>query len=92
MIDALRLGFGGARLPMLLQTEGAECGLACLAMVASYHGLQTDLQSLRRKFSLSLKGATMVDMVRMRCAPRWSISTSSPRPACCTGTSITSWC
>jgi len=65
MIDALRLGFGGARLPMLLQTEGAECGLACLAMVASYHGLHTDLHSLRRRFSLSLKGATMVDMVRM---------------------------
>ena len=65
MIDALRLGFGGARLPMLLQTEGAECGLACLAMVASYHGLHTDLQGLRRRFSLSLKGATMVDMVRM---------------------------
>jgi ATP-binding cassette subfamily B protein RaxB len=50
---------------MLLQTEAAECGLACLAMVASYHGLDCDLPSLRQRFSLSLKGATMVDMVRM---------------------------
>ena len=65
MLDALRLGFGGSRLPMLLQTEAAECGLACLAMVASHHGLESDLQTLRRRFSLSLKGATMVDMVRM---------------------------
>src|SRR5258705_12683658 len=65
MLDALRLGFGGTRLPMLLQTEAAECGLACLAMVASHHGLESDLQTLRRRFSLSLKGATMVDMVRM---------------------------
>jgi ATP-binding cassette subfamily B protein RaxB len=64
-LDALRIGFGGARLPMLLQTEGAECGLACLAMVATHHGLKTDLPTLRKRFSLSLKGATMVDLIRM---------------------------
>jgi ATP-binding cassette subfamily B protein RaxB len=63
MLDALR--FGGARLPMLLQTEAAECGLACLAMVAAHHGLRSDLQSLRRRFTLSLKGATLIDLVRM---------------------------
>ena len=65
MLDALRLGLGGRRLPMLLQTEAAECGLACLAMIASQHGLRSDLQTLRRQFSLSLKGATMIDLVRM---------------------------
>jgi len=65
MLDALRLGLGGRRLPMLLQTEAAECGLACLAMIASQLGLRSDLQTLRRQFSLSLKGATMVDLVRM---------------------------
>jgi ATP-binding cassette subfamily B protein RaxB len=65
MLEALRLGLGGARLPMLLQTEAAECGLACLAMVASHHGLRCDLQSLRRRFTLSLKGATLIDLVRM---------------------------
>lgn len=65
MLEALRTGLGAQRLPMLLQTEAAECGLACLAMVASYHGLRSDLQTLRRRFTLSLKGATMVDLVRM---------------------------
>ena len=50
---------------MLLQTEGAECGLACLAMVASHHGLRSDLPTLRQRFSLSLKGATLVDLIRM---------------------------
>ncbi|MBX3606056.1 MAG: peptidase domain-containing ABC transporter [Piscinibacter sp.] len=65
MLNALRLGLGGHRLPMLLQTEAAECGLACLAMVAAHHGLRSDLQSLRRRFSLSLKGATLIDLVRM---------------------------
>ena len=63
MLDGLR--FGARRLPMILQTEAAECGLACLAMVASRHGLQSDLPTLRQQFSLSLKGVTLVDMVRM---------------------------
>ncbi len=65
MLQGLRTGFGAQRLPMLLQTEAAECGLACLAMVAAYHGLRSDLQTLRRRFTLSLRGATMVDLVRM---------------------------
>ena len=62
---SLRLGFGRARVPMLLQTEAAECGLACLAMVAAYHGLNTDMPTLRHRFQLSLKGATMVDLTRI---------------------------
>ncbi|MET0657980.1 MAG: ABC transporter transmembrane domain-containing protein, partial [Steroidobacteraceae bacterium] len=52
-------------LPVIRQAEAAECGLACLAMVASFHGLECDLPSLRQRFSLSLKGVTMVDLVRM---------------------------
>jgi ATP-binding cassette subfamily B protein RaxB len=51
--------------PLILQTEAAECGLACLAMVAGAHGLNTDLATLRQRFSLSLKGATLADLVRM---------------------------
>ena len=65
LLDGLTLAPGAGRLPMLLQTEGAECGLACLAMVASHHGLKTDLPTLRKRFTLSLKGATMVDLIRM---------------------------
>ena len=64
-LSALRFGWGGSRVPMLLQTEEAECGLACLAMVATFHGLKTDLPTLRRRFSLSLKGATLMDLSRM---------------------------
>ncbi len=52
-------------MPIILQTEAAECGLACLAMVAGAYGLDTDLPTLRRRFSLSLKGVTLVEMVRM---------------------------
>ena len=61
----LRLGSGLQRVPLILQTEAAECGLACLAMVAGAHGLATDLPTLRQRFSLSLKGVTLADLVRM---------------------------
>ena len=62
---ALNLGLRTGRVPVILQTEAAECGLACLAMVAGAHGLLTDLAALRQRFSLSLKGVTMADLVRM---------------------------
>lgn len=45
------------------QTEASECGLACLAMVASQHGLNMDLSSLRQRFPLSLTGATLRDLI-----------------------------
>jgi ATP-binding cassette, subfamily B, bacterial CvaB/MchF/RaxB len=65
MRDALSLGLGSGRVPVILQTEAAECGLACLAMVAAAHGHRVDLPTLRRRFSVSLKGVTLVDMARM---------------------------
>ena len=49
---------------MTLQAESAECGLACLAMTASAHGLHTDLADLRRRFPISLKGATLAQLIR----------------------------
>jgi len=64
MIDNLSFGIR-PRLPLLLQTEATECGLACLGMVASYHGYRTDLPTLRRRFSISLKGATLAHLIRI---------------------------
>ncbi len=46
-------------LRLILQSEAAECGLASLAMVANFHGAGLDLAELRRRFSLSLKGANL---------------------------------
>ena len=48
----------------ILQTESSECGLACLAMIASHYGHHVDLADLRRQFSISLKGATMAQLMR----------------------------
>lgn len=62
--DLLNLA-GGRRVPLVFQTEAAECGLASLAMVAAYHGLQYDLNGLRRRFSVSRKGTTLKTLIGM---------------------------
>lgn len=54
---------GKKRLPSILQAEAAECGLACMAMVASYHGYHCDLLSLRQRFGSSARGATLQSLM-----------------------------
>jgi ATP-binding cassette subfamily B protein RaxB len=57
-VDLLHLG-GARATPIVHQSEAAECGLACLAMIAGYHGFNTDMPSLRRRFNLSMRGTTL---------------------------------
>ena len=45
--------------PVILQSEAPECGVACLAMIASYHGHRTDLSAMRVRLSTSMKGVTL---------------------------------
>lgn len=58
-----------------IQSEVAECGLACLAMVAAHHGNKAGLRELRRRYPLSLKGATLAHIIDVgaklgfRCRP-----------------------
>lgn len=51
--------FSRRRLPVILQTEVTECGLACTAMIARYWGHNVDLNILRKKFLISLNGASL---------------------------------
>ncbi len=55
----------GKRLPIMLQSERAECGLVCVAMIANYHGKKIGLSSLRRNLSVSLKGTTFNDLIKV---------------------------
>ena len=50
---------------IIYQSEAAECGLACLAMVAGAYGYKTDMVSLRQRYPLSLKGATLQHLMQL---------------------------
>lgn len=56
--------FATKTLPVYLQSEAAECGLASLGMIAAYWGQQIDLPELRRRFPVTLQGATLSDLIR----------------------------
>lgn len=50
-------------LQLVRQSENSECGLACAAMIASYHGFKVDLLSLRRNHAFSSRGATLASII-----------------------------
>jgi ATP-binding cassette, subfamily B, bacterial CvaB/MchF/RaxB len=62
--ELLNLG-GRKATPYIQQSEASECALACIAMIAGFHGLETDLIALRRRFELSLKGATLKQLMHI---------------------------
>lgn len=49
--------------PLILQSEIAECGLAALAMVASYFGHQLDMAAMRKRYSADLKGMSLQQLI-----------------------------
>jgi ATP-binding cassette subfamily B protein RaxB len=62
VLEELNLG-RRRRLPTIIAAEAAECGLACMAMVGAYHGHDIDLNGLRQRFSLSISGATLRNLM-----------------------------
>ena len=58
-------GIFSRRVPVILQSEAPECGIACLAMVASFHGYLTDLSAMRVRLSPSLKGVTLKNVAQI---------------------------
>ena len=51
--------------PLILQSEIAECGLASMAMVASYYGHQLDMPAMRKRFSANLKGMNLQQLIEV---------------------------
>ncbi|MDP2560470.1 peptidase domain-containing ABC transporter [Psychrobium sp. 1_MG-2023] len=51
------------RVPLILQAEVAECGLASMAMIASYFGHQLDMAAMRQRFSTNLKGMSLQQVI-----------------------------
>lgn len=64
LLDQIHV-FGGRRVPIIEAAEAAECGLACLAMIASYYGHNIDLSGLRQRMSVSMQGITLRAMMTM---------------------------
>lgn len=60
------------RLPLIRQTESAECGVACLAMIAGWYGHRVDLPTLRAQFKVSQLGMTFSQLIA--CAERLHLS------------------
>ena len=53
------------RVPLQLQTEAAECGLACLAMVSGFYGRHIDLITLRREANISSRGSNLASLIKV---------------------------
>ncbi len=47
------------KLPVIMQTEVTECGLACLAMISAWHGRETDVYGMRKVFDVSNNGMSL---------------------------------
>lgn len=55
----------GPALPVVMQAAAGECGLACFAMIAAYHGRWIELATLRRAYPMSARGASLRSIVRV---------------------------
>ncbi|MDA7725653.1 cysteine peptidase family C39 domain-containing protein [Pseudomonadales bacterium] len=63
---------GRRKLPVVMQSERAECGLACVTMLAGFHGQQQDLNTLRNRFPPSQHGATLAELMHLATAMNMS--------------------
>ncbi|MGD8123056.1 peptidase domain-containing ABC transporter [Vibrio sp. TRT 2004] len=64
-ISAL-LSYSGKRcVPLVMQSEASECGLACLAMISSFYGHQINLSPLRKKLTLDSSGINLRQLMEL---------------------------
>jgi len=56
---------GSSQLPVIRQSEASDCGFACLAMIAHYHGFRINIASLRRKYTTSLQGMSLRSLMQL---------------------------
>lgn len=53
------------RVKLVRQTEIAECGLACITMIANSFGYGTNLGGMRRHLAFSQRGATFATLIEL---------------------------
>ncbi|MCV6621196.1 MAG: cysteine peptidase family C39 domain-containing protein, partial [Cellvibrionaceae bacterium] len=60
--ELLDFGFS-KKVPIILQSEVAECGLACLAMILSFYGYKSSVANLRGCMSGGLQGCNLQQLM-----------------------------
>lgn len=63
MINHLLNFSASNQVPMIRQSELAECGLACLAMISGFYKKHVALLDLRREYALQLAGMNLQQMI-----------------------------
>lgn len=59
------IDFSSSKIPLLVQSEVAECGITCLAMIAYYHGYKTNMLAMRRKYPVGIQGITVKEILKV---------------------------
>ena len=57
--------FGNKKIKEIYQSEIADCGLACVAMILNYYGKDYSLDDLKRKYSTSISGTSLNDIIKV---------------------------
>jgi ATP-binding cassette subfamily B protein RaxB len=59
------IDFTSDRLPVFVQSEVAECGITCLAMIAYYHGYKVNMLAMRQKYPVGIQGITVKQILKV---------------------------
>lgn len=55
----------GRSVPVILQDEMSECGMAAIAMIASYHGHAIGLRQMRQRCSVARDGMSLFQIIKV---------------------------
>ncbi|WP_159566135.1 peptidase domain-containing ABC transporter [Budvicia diplopodorum] len=64
IVDKLNFSFR-KKVPVILQAEASECGIACLSMVCGYYGMNIDLFNFRNRFGCGSQGVTFSSLAKI---------------------------
>ncbi len=59
------IDFKSSKLPTFLQSEVAECGITCLAMIAFYHGYKVNMLAMRQRYPVGTQGITVKHILKI---------------------------
>lgn len=67
LVDAVDLiSYSGKKnVPLIMQSEVSECGLACLAMISTFYGYKINLSPLRKKVTLDSSGINLKQLMNV---------------------------